>query len=52
MQPLPVDTEIVVYDTLELLRPNLVIYSSLEEASAAVTELEAKVLFSCKMDDG
>ena len=39
-QPLPVDTEITVYDTLELLRPKLHIYETFEESAEAVSKLE------------
>ena len=41
-QPLPVDTEIAVYDTLELLRPRLSLFETLEEATLAVEELYKK----------
>eukprot|EP00039_Didymoeca_costata_P008053 m.107377 g.107377 ORF g.107377 m.107377 type:complete len:1229 (-) comp13926_c0_seq3:2125-5811(-) len=42
MQPLPVDTEISVYDTMELLRPKMTLFQTLEEADEAVQEIEQK----------
>lgn len=41
-QPLPVDTEISVYDTMEFLRPRMALFESLEDADEAVQEIERK----------
>ena len=38
--PFPLDVDNALADTLETLRPKLLIYSTLDEASEAVTELE------------
>eukprot|EP00035_Acanthoeca_spectabilis_P031389 m.13918 g.13918 ORF g.13918 m.13918 type:complete len:1211 (+) comp4727_c0_seq1:107-3739(+) len=39
-EPLPFDTEIAVYDTLETLRPKLKLFNTRDEAAEAVAELQ------------
>ena len=39
-QPMPVDTDIAVCDTLELLRPKLALFETIEDAAVAVQKLE------------
>ena len=41
-QPVPLELEHLVADTLEALRPDLVIYSTPQEAYEAAAELEKK----------
>merc|ERR1719223_2690335 len=42
-QPLPMDTEFALSDTLERLRPKLALFETLEEAQAAVVSLETEM---------
>eukprot|EP00118_Oscarella_pearsei_P019223 m.203210 g.203210 ORF g.203210 m.203210 type:complete len:978 (+) comp39620_c2_seq3:1434-4367(+) len=47
-QPLPLDVEFLLHDTVESLRPHLTLHASREEAQAAALELQAE--FKAKLE--
>jgi regulator of nonsense transcripts 2 len=51
-QPVPFDTETTLYDTLELLRPKLKLFDTLEEASEAVGELQRAAAAAAHQQQG
>ena len=48
-QPLPLEVEYMVIDTLVSLRPSIVLYNDVSEANEALSELEKK--FRSKLGD-